>query len=302
VLYVACTRAAELLLLVNSRIDRKAPWRDAMVRLGYEVAGGLPDEGQLMDGRIEHRRPAAKPLVKEVPSCEIDRSWAEAATRFDAVAASVRSAAIPPISWPAGTPDAKIELPDPDVPSPARARRKGAPRSGEDGDRHVALAAGTAVHAALERWDFRDAAELRSAAALEARRAAAGAGGRADLDPATLGRVTQETRAIIEGFLGSPLPGRLAEEQIVGREMPILYRDDDGTIWIGACDLVYRDREGRIVIADYKTDRLTGDPRRAADRYRAQIGIYVQALSRALPGDTVRAEVIFVRAGRAVPL
>jgi len=68
------------------------------------------------------------------------------------------------------------------------------------------------------------------------------------------------------------------------------------------CDLVYRDERGAVVAADYKTDRPDGEPGAAAERYRPQMQIYVEALRRALPGETVRAEILFVRTGISAAL
>ena len=55
----------------------------------------------------------------------------------------------------------------------------------------------------------------------------------------------------------------------MGREIPILYKDGDGTTWSGTCDLIYRDRSGGVVAADYKTARVEGR-RRASSARRAR--------------------------------
>ncbi|MEK7799924.1 MAG: PD-(D/E)XK nuclease family protein, partial [Acidobacteriota bacterium] len=85
-------------------------------------------------------------------------------------------------------------------------------------------------------------------------------------------------------------------------EVPLLFRDGQGVTWSGVCDLVYRDEDSGIVVADYKTERLEEEPRSAAERYRAQMLVYVEALRRALPAETVRGEIIFVRPGISVAL
>lgn len=106
----------------------------------------------------------------------------------------------------------------------------------------------------------------------------------------------------MDDLLRSPLPARLSALSILGREVPLLFRDGQGVTWSGACDLVYRDERGRIVVADYKTERLEGDPQAAAERHRRQMEIYLEAFRRALPGETVRGEIIFVRSGISVAL
>ena len=51
------------------------------------------------------------------------------------------------------------------------------------------------------------------------------------------------------------------------------------------------------MLADYKTERPAGDPAAAAERHRPQMAIYLEAFRRALPGSSVRGEIIFVRSG-----
>ncbi len=300
VFYVACTRARERLILLNSSPGRKAPWRDALARIGYALdeAGGFPEDGPLLEGRVVHRR--VEPRLPEAvpPARSVDGRWREAAARFAAVAEAARASAAPPVRWPAGSRETLLAAAD------DRAERAGRPRrrTGTTVDRDVLRRAGTAVHAALERWDFQNGELLRRLAREEALR-----GARLEEPDATSARdlggaVAAEALRIVEGFLASPLPARLAGEEILGREVPILFRDEGGTTWIGACDLVYRDREGRVVAADYKTDRVEGDPRRAAEPYRQQLAVYREALGRALPASKVRAEVLFVRSGIAVAI
>src|SRR5207247_117540 len=78
-------------------------------------------------------------------------------------------------------------------------------------------------------------------------------------------RVLSETGGIIEECLRSPLPARLKSADILGREVPILFRDEAGVTWSGACDLVYRDGRGVLVVADYKTERPGPDPAAAGE-------------------------------------
>ncbi len=158
-----------------------------------------------------------------------------------------------------------------------------------------------AFHTAVERWDFKDGARLREMVRLEATRLALEAAPRGTEDaPAPAARVIREAGTIADEFLGSLLPHRLAALTILGREVPILYRDTTGTTWVGACDLLYRDGDGTVVVADYKTDRITGDPAHAAAPYRDQLRVYREAVSRSMEDTRVRAEVLFVRTGDVV--
>jgi ATP-dependent exoDNAse (exonuclease V) beta subunit len=160
-------------------------------------------------------------------------------------------------------------------------------------DRNLARAAGTAAHQLLETWDFRDGDVLRKGIP-----AAAGSAAREfALDPDA---VTGAVRDILEGFLASDLPRELAGAEILGREVPILLRDADGTTVHGYADLVYR-REGRVHVADFKSDESTDAAH--AGIYRSQLADYRDAVHRGLRLDAPPvAEVIFLRNGTRVEL
>jgi ATP-dependent helicase/nuclease subunit A len=284
VLYVGCTRARERLILLNSNFRRRAPWREALGRIGYESAGGPPPDGLLAGGAILHRRVAPEEAARLEAGRALDPIWEEAAAAFEAVAGEMARAA-PPVRWPAGARDEAVSGDE----SPEE--REGAPPRRRAGPaREIARLAGTAVHAALEAWDFRDAARLREMA----------------LGEAATEAVASEIESILDAFLATGLPARLAAAEasgrILGREVPILYRDGDGTTWLGSCDLVYRDEEGAVVAADYKTHHPGGEGSAAAERYSGQVGVYVEALRRALPGERVRGELLLLRTGAVVAI
>jgi len=155
-----------------------------------------------------------------------------------------------------------------------------------------------AIHAALQAWRFDDPGRLSELLRRGVRRMA--------LEDDTGSRFADQVIAlgeeILRGFLTSPLPDRLAAVRVLGREVPILLRDDQGTSWIGACDLIFEDAAGDVVVADYKTDRLEEEAPAAARRYHPQMSIYLQAVRRALPERRVRGEILFLRDGRAVLL
>jgi ATP-dependent helicase/nuclease subunit A len=314
VFYVACTRARDRLILVNSNPKQgRVPWRAALASLGYLIEGGFPQDGLLSAG-VAHRAVVPAPFAEERRVAAVDPGWEDAARAFRAASAAVATAAAPPLRWPSGARDAALAGAAGDGagadqgegavlsggPPPARSGTAAAGRFRPD----AARLAGTAVHAALELWDLRDHAALRAAALRQAERAAQ----EAALDlPRREARdlaetVRRETAAIIEAFLATALPARLAAAEILGREVPILYRDDAGTTWIGSCDLLYRDRDGTVVVADYKTDRVEEEPGTAAAAYREQLMVYREAAGRALEGRPVRAEILFVRTGDVVAL
>jgi ATP-dependent helicase/nuclease subunit A len=307
VFYVACTRARERLILVNSNPrNGRAPWRAALAALGYRFEGGFPEDGLLSPG-VAHRVVAPTAAAAERRVAGVDPAWERAARAFLEASAAAAAGAAPPLRWPSGARDAALAgagdreggIPagpaaPPDAPPPGPG-----PAASGRARPDAARLAGTAVHAALERWDFRDAAALRAATRRQAERAARDAAADLPRRPARdlAAAVGAESAAVIEAFLATALPDRLAAAEILGREVPILYRDDGGTTWIGACDLLYRDRDGAVVVADYKTDRVGGDPAAAAAAYGDQLRVYREAVARALEGRPVRAEILFVRTG-----
>jgi len=109
--------------------------------------------------------------------------------------------------------------------------------------------------------------------------------------------VAAEVRAILARFEGSPLSKRLASLEEICREIPILYQDPGGTLWRGSIDLLGREPDGTLVVIDYKTDaELEG----AAARREPQLAVYVDAVSKAVPGSRVRAELWMLRHGQAI--
>jgi ATP-dependent exoDNAse (exonuclease V) beta subunit len=162
-----------------------------------------------------------------------------------------------------------------------------APRS-----RDRARAVGLVVHRLLERWDLQTAESLLTQVPVEVERSGAG-----EVDAAA---VEREAREILEAFLVGELPARLRAVEILGREVPLLLRRDDGAAWQGSIDLLFRGGDGAVVIADYKTDRVEEG---AAERYAGQLQVYIEAVRRALGlGAPPRAELWFLRSGRVVSL
>jgi len=306
VFYVACTRARERLILVNSEAGGKSvPWRNALAAVGYVTEGSFPDPGILAAAEAPVRHvildPAAPLPVASVEA--IEPIWERAAREFLSRSEAALVGAGPLLRRPTGEreeresdDDSRREVPEGPGGPPGRAKRA-------DAGRDAPRLAGSAIHVALEHWDFRDAARFREHARAAARelaaRAAEGASGedRKRLREETLA----ETDRIAGLFLASPLPARLAAVEILAREAPFLYRGAGGEIWRGYVDLVYRDADGTVVVADYKTGAAEGDEEtaREVERYRGQLGLYREALGAALAGGVapVRAEILFVRSG-----
>jgi ATP-dependent exoDNAse (exonuclease V) beta subunit len=134
---------------------------------------------------------------------------------------------------------------------------------------------GTLVHAALATVPL-DADErvLRSVAATQGRILLA-----ADED-------VYAAVEVVTAVLGHPLFDRVRAAALAGqchRELPVVWRSDDGALVEGTIDLAFTDEGGTMVI-DFKTDReLAGD----AERYRRQLAIYCRSVG-ALTGGPVR--------------
>ncbi len=283
-LYVAATRARERLILVNSAVQSFNSWmKGIMEHWGYAVDKDHPEDPfsgcgtELAGGTVLHRVvTAGPPPVGEAARTPLDPAALAGAFRDAALLASgavARRSRTPSADHRAETADSRAE----DAAETPGARR-----------RDLARAAGGAVHAVLEHWDFREPAAVPELV----RRAAPGSAAEFGLDPAD---VLEAAGELLAGFVTSELPSRLAGAEILGRELPVLYLDDAGTVVHGYADLVYR-LDGRVHVADYKTD--AGDPRALAEHYRAQLADYAAAVRGALGlNEDPVAELILVRPG-----
>jgi ATP-dependent exoDNAse (exonuclease V) beta subunit len=110
------------------------------------------------------------------------------------------------------------------------------------------------------------------------------------------GDAREEVESVLRSFQASPLAARLATLTVLGREVPLLFAEE-GKRWRGAIDLLYRDPDGVIVVVDYKTD---ASDEGAVLRHGEQLGVYVRAVRRAMPGERVRAELWMLRTGRVL--
>ncbi|HSG38969.1 MAG TPA: UvrD-helicase domain-containing protein [Thermoanaerobaculia bacterium] len=186
------------------------------------------------------------------------------------------------------------------IESEGRARRRPAV------DRAAAMAAGGAIHRVLEEWD------LAADAQAEARR-------QKERLPAYLAAVVEGeegadalpvAEALLDSFVRGPLLGRFQglKDHILARELPVLLPPRNGDhspvgVVSGAIDLLYRDADGGIVIADYKTDEAEADEEieKRAAVYAPQGMTYVRAIQEALELEAApRFELWFLRAGRVV--
>jgi len=167
-------------------------------------------------------------------------------------------------------------------------RAWGESRGAVDGrDRAAARAIGSAIHRALETFDFRGDADeeigrQREAVARELARTAA-----SNDASETVRAGTHLWDRIVDGDLFANL--RALSDRILARELAVLSPPigEEGPVGYlaGVIDLVYRDpSDDRLVVVDYKTDAVPDADamRRLADLYAEQGGVYRNALQDAL--------------------
>ncbi|HSN89017.1 MAG TPA: PD-(D/E)XK nuclease family protein, partial [Thermoanaerobaculia bacterium] len=239
---------------------------------------------------------------------------ASAALRVDRAAAEVHMAR----SWGGAASEEAHELLREELAARRLDEGEDAPRrparshSGQNGgggelDREAAMAAGGAIHRALEEWNL--AADPLDELARQRTRLPAYLAPLARGEVA--GRALPRAEDLLDRFGGSRLLERLQAlaGHIVARELSVLLPPRDTPhapvgVVTGAVDLVYRDPEtGGLVIADYKTDEVE-DPEEIARRaavYAPQGATYVRALQEALDlAKAPRFELWFLRADRVV--
>ncbi|MGH9390395.1 MAG: 3'-5' exonuclease, partial [Vicinamibacteria bacterium] len=288
--YVACTRAKERLVLVQSDPKGKGSWVGFLEAWGYSCGkGGYPRAESLCGGVVEHRIVEAAPRsgsrsVRD--DAKVIDAFARAVERFDAARGSAEESDRPWVTSPTSLHE-RERLGD-------LHEEETALEGGVRPD--VAMAAGSVIHALLEVWERTDVRWLRENAERFARR-------EARIRSLTESEVVAETGAILESFLESTLPARLREVDIIGREVPV-YHPEGGTLVQGIADLLYRASDGAVVVADHKTDSAPrGGAKEIVDRYKPQIAAYVRALRSSLGTDrSIRAELWLIRLGEVVPV
>lgn len=293
VLYVGMTRAQELLVL-SGGATATARGETVLELLQDIAAGTIGDAGttsvaiglsQIPHRAIEapeharRRRPFAG--ASEGPPVDV----AEVAARWDdrqARWAHARGTAL--FLTPTGMGQQPIG------PGPASASKAAQ-------DRDTGRLIGVVAHRMLEQWDF-----TASPAGLLDRitptlQGLAEAGGE---ERHTIIRTSLET--LFTTFGRSDLYALLRRAVILGREVPFLIPWGDGQVLEGVIDVLYR-LDGRLWIADYKTDTVTADEAVArAERYRTQAMLYRRAVAQSLGVADVSCALLFLRAGLSVEL
>jgi ATP-dependent helicase/nuclease subunit A len=275
--YVATTRARERLIFSNP-LRKPSAGNFAAVLADWPADPAVLSLEQLEpDPATAHARVAA------------GASPLETLERSEVAAARARASARPPIARPSGL----AENDDDRLGSAAERSESLPPKvaAARAAASELGRALGTALHDVLERWDFRQPEAARALLPAAVTSAARLTG----VEPESLTRAAQP---LLETLLKSELPASLARVEILGRELPLLLRDADGKAWSGTLDLLYRDpANGRLVVADYKSDAAPDADTRAS--YRAQLEVYARGVARLFPGDAPpELELIWLRSGQ----
>jgi ATP-dependent helicase/nuclease subunit A len=283
VLYVAATRARERLVALTGPVRGKTRWLPALARWGYDAKSPPEDGASLLDGAVLHRRPRLEP----VPRATVDgaaKLARQAVEAYEGAVSRLRAAASPPLGSPSGLHEEQDE---------AQPRRSGGAALGRGGAREAGKALGIVLHRLLETWPDVEPERRRERLVELCRESAA----TVDVDVDAL---IDEATGILAAFAGSGLARRLDSVEVLGRELPLLLRGD--TVFRGSIDLLYRDGDGQIVVADYKTDRDEDDDA-LRRRYAEQLGVYVEAVQRTLGSlFPPQAELWLLRSGRRLTL
>ena len=113
------------------------------------------------------------------------------------------------------------------------------------------------------------------------------------------GRITTEMYGLVSKaklctFVESKVAQRMAEADAKGllfREKPFVMMHENGYLVQGIIDVFWFEGDNRIVLLDYKTDRVT-KPEELVLRYKTQLDLYKDALQRLFSTEekTVTAE------------
>ncbi len=180
---------------------------------------------------------------------------------------------------------------------PGRNPEPQASRAGTGREADLSRLIGISAHAVLEQWDFTGPRVEIGAIIEQALRRTV-----AQDHPELMAAVREDLTQLLDSFLSSEPYRRLQGATMLGREVPFVMPVGEGQTMEGVIDLIYR-LDGRIWIADYKTDDIAGEdvPSRV-DRYRPQAESYAKAVATALGLPFLSSQLIFLRPGVAIDI
>jgi ATP-dependent helicase/nuclease subunit A len=164
-------------------------------------------------------------------------------------------------------------------------------------DRESSRLAGVLAHRLLEQWNFGAAPDgLLKEIAPTVRR------GLSPEEERWGPSIIASLNELFTVFVRSESYARLRTATILGREVPFVMPWGEQQLMEGIIDVIYR-LDGRIWIADYKTDRVAGsEVHMRTNQYMQQAEIYRAAASRSLDGTAVSFHFLFLRSGVSVEI
>jgi ATP-dependent helicase/nuclease subunit A len=290
VLYVGMTRAKDLLMLSGAPTSRSAgetvlEWLNDIG--GGEIGSPATPTVKIGSSEVAHRvvhAPEQRRAKGDSPAREtgpavhpasLARLWDDRTARWDAARAA---------SWHL-TPSSLHDHPVGSEVVTARSPDR----------REASRLVGVIAHRILEGWDFAlPPNEILSRIDPVVRSALSG--GQDHLRP----MLAESLAETFTTFAASESYAQLRSAAILGREVPFLIPWGDEQVMEGVIDVIYR-LDGKIWIADYKTDRATRSeaPAKAA-LYAGQAAIYREAATRCLGVSHVSFQFLFLRAGVSV--
>jgi ATP-dependent helicase/nuclease subunit A len=289
-LYVGMTRARDLLVLSGGLVRK--PGRDAVLGLLQEAVGSEAFEGEGADIEVgtarmtrtlvptattSRRRPRKAVASVAAPSLPvlIERYAVRQTRRMESRSLSRKLT-------PSRMQDSR----------PADQSIRSREKKTEGYGRFVGICA----HALLERWDFSvGTPPTMTEVELLCRQI---------VPPETdcMEAVRDDLASLMSSFLSSEFYGRLQRAEILGREIPFITSWQEGQVMEGVIDLMYR-LDGRLWIADYKTDQIeAGEAQARAQYYAQQAEVYRAAAARCLGGEAASFECVFLRPGVRIEL
>lgn len=310
--YVACTRAADYLVLAGSISDFEKPagswtrilaetcdlqtgrflrelpeeWTAPSIRVNVVE----PEDEEEEFRRIRERKVSLRKLVADARENLFD-PFVSVPRSVSPVPADVAGRREFSFSRLTGALRENVPEPDDSV----------GPTSEQQAGRGHALALGTLVHRALESNALQPR-DLTNAAALKSRLQAITAK-QPKITPAQLA----EAEGMLANLAAMPLAGRLAAASVVEREIDFVLAwpfDDTASttpaaqFLQGVIDVLYQDGSGQWHVLDYKTNHVTvAGVAQAAAAYELQMFVYFEAVTRILGGEPASVSLAFLRAG-----
>ncbi|MBI3607322.1 MAG: UvrD-helicase domain-containing protein [Nitrospirae bacterium] len=284
-LYVAMTRARDVLLVSGAVVDR--PARTSFLSLldaGRESVAGMSEgmDWHVVPAAVVPAAVEARGVDETTPTegAVFDR-WRARRDGFDRAMRVSRYL----------TPTQLAREDRAEALGAAKGRARSGRDDGTTSDADRACRLGVLAHGFLQQWDYAaDAASWPSALERYVARAAEEGDG-----------VLKDVVAILAPFFASDLCRDLATSRILGREVPLIMPWKDA-IMEGVIDLIY-ESDGRLYVADYKSDDIgPHEAPAAAERYRRQAEVYTRAVRESVGREVAVFRCIFLRLGLAVDL